>query len=388
MDFGFTEEQQKFKNDIRSFLTKNVPVEVQEEWWSAGGLGVGPHSREFLRLLGKKGLMGIDWPTEYSGGGKTIIERFILLEELGYCRGPWLGVGETIAGPMILKLGSEQQKSSYIPKITRGEIEFTLGYTEPEAGSDLASLQIRAVEQDDHYIVNGQKMFNSTAHYADYHWLGARTDPDVPKHKGISLFIVDLKSHGITIEPIRIMSGLRTNFVYYDDVRVPKENMVGQKNRGFYHILEALDWERIYATGDMLRTLEELIQYAKEETFDGKSLASNPLIWSRLAEVAVELEAARLLALRVICLLGTGIAPPTEASMSKLFGDELRKRLSDIGMQVLGQYGQLQKDSKWAKLRGHIETFYRASPYLTLSAGTSEIQRNIIAQRGLGMPRQ
>ena len=381
MDFRFTDEEEAFRQEVREFLAREVSQEIRQEALESAGLGLGVHCRAFLRKLGERGWLGIDWPPEYGGQGRSIVYCFILYEELGYARGPWAGVGATIAGPTLLHLGNPKQKQDYLPRIARGEIEFTLGYTEPHAGSDLAALEIRAVEQDSHYVMNGHKIFNTTGHYGDYHWLGARTDPAAPRHRGISLFIVDLRSPGITISPIWTMAGFRTNAVYYDHVRVPKENLVGEKNKGFYHIMEALDWERIYATGDLRHTLEELAGYIQQAGAPG-------CLRQRLAELAVEAEVARLLALRVLWLLGKRVAPPSEASMCKVFGDELRQRLSRAGMEVLGLYGQLRQGSPHARLHGDMELLCRATVFSTISAGTSEVMRNIVAMRGLGLPRE
>lgn len=386
MDFRFNEEQEKFRLEVRSFLQKELSEEHHQEALCSGGLGFGYNSRDFLKKLGAKGWLGVDWPVEYGGLGKTIWERFIIYEELGYARGPWPGVGGTISAPMILHLGTEEQKKFYVPRVASGEFEFTLGYTEPQAGSDLAGLEIRAVEEGDYFIMNGQKMFNSTAHYGDYHWLGARTDFTVAKHQGISLFIVDLKSPGITIRPLYTMSGIRTNEVFYDNVKVPGNNLVGKKNRGFYHIMEALDWERIYATGDMKRSVEEMTKFIRNGP-PGISINNSKVVLARLAEIAIEVEITRLFSIRVIWLLSKKVAPAAEASMLKYYGDELRQRVSALGMQILGTYSQLQHGSKRALMNGAMETMYRAAVFMTLSAGTSEIQRNIIALRGLGLPR-
>jgi alkylation response protein AidB-like acyl-CoA dehydrogenase len=270
-----------------------------------------------------------------------------------------------------------------LPRIARGETEFALGYTEPQAGSDLASLEIKAVENGDYYITNGQKVFNTACHYAEYHWLGVRTDSTAAKHRGISLFIVDLKSPGITIHPIYGMGGWRTNEVFYDNVRVPKKNLVGQLNRGFYHIAVALDLERGGPAGASLRHFEELASYVKQIS----ALAKDPQVRQQLSQLAIDVEVTRLLAVRVACMRDSGIVPNYEAAVLKLFRSELDQRLANAGMQVLGLYGQLQTGSKQVPLGGEVEWRYRDSVVETIIAGTSEIQRNIIAMRGLGLPR-
>ena len=382
MDFRLTEDEERFSNEVREFLRTALPNEVVEERES--GLGIGPHTWELMRRLGEKGWLTPTWPREYGGLNASPMYRYIIENELDYFEGLPGGrlVGASMAGPTILLYGTEEQKKEYLPRISRGEIEFVLGYTEPDAGSDLAALQMRAVEDGDYYIINGQKMFNTRAHYAQYHWLAARTDPKAPKHKGISLFIVDLKSPGITVHPIWTVGGTRTNQVFYEDVKVPRENLVGEKNRGFYHIATALDFERIFAVGGLKRTLEELVEYAKQNT-----LGKKPLVRQKLAGIAIEVEIAQLLAYRVIWLLSQEIVPNYEAAMLKVFATELRQRIDKIGLQITGLYGQLQSGSKWAPVGGKLEHCYRDDLLVTIVGGTSEIMRNIIATRGLKMPR-
>ena len=237
-----------------------------------------------------------------SGQGLPPTYDFILLDELGKRWGAHvpLDVGYTMVGPTILRRGGEEMKKEFLPRIVNGEVEFCLGYTEPNSGSDLASMQMRAVEEEDCYIINGQKTFNTECHYSEYHWLAARTnwDPDIPQYKGISLFVVDMDTPGVTVRPLWTMSGERTNEVYYDDVRVPKNRLVGEKNKGFYYMMEAIGSERnqVFIPVRLFPVLDELVAYAKETTFDGKPLAEDPIIRDRLAQAAVELEVANVLA--------------------------------------------------------------------------------------------
>jgi hypothetical protein len=382
MDFRFTPEEEAFRKDVCEFLDRELRPEACEKFNSYNWE---PETREFLRRLGERAWLCPSWPPEYGGIGASHMQRYILTGELVYRGGPYGGIGTAMAGPVIMMFGTDGQKSEYLPRIARAEIEFALGYTEPQAGSDLAALEIRAVEDGDYYIMNGQKVFNTCCHYADYHWLGARTetDPNVPKHKGISLFIVDMKSPGITIRPLYVMGGWRTNEVFYDNVRVPKRNLVGQLNRGFYHIAVALDLERSGPATGSQRHFEELAGYVKQIP----RLAKDPRVRQKLAELATEVEVAHLLAHRVAWMTSQEIVPNYEASALKLFSSELNQRLANAGMQILGLYGQLQEGSKWAPLDGMVEWRYRDSVVYTIFAGTSEVQRNIIALRGLGMPR-
>lgn len=387
MEFRLSPEEERFRQEVRGFLESEMKAEVIKERES--GLGMGSATWELVRRLGARGWLTPTWPKEYGGLGTSHIHRFIIEDELDYHGGLPAGrlVGASMAGPTIMIYGNEEQKREYLPQIAKGEIEFALGYTEPQAGSDLAALEIRAVEDGDDYVLNGQKVFNTRCHYAQYHWLGARTDPEAPKHRGISLLIVDLKSPGITVRPLWTVGGTRTNEVFYDNVRVPKKNLVGEKNRGFYHITTALDFERTFPVGNMRRTLEELVKYAQEEMRAGKPLAQDPLVRQKLAGMAIEVEVAYMLALRVAWMQATGVIPSYQASMLKVFAAESRQRLNNIGMQIMGLYGQLQSDSRWAPLGGEIEHHYRDDLLITIAGGTSEIMRNIIATRGLGLPR-
>jgi alkylation response protein AidB-like acyl-CoA dehydrogenase len=249
-------------------------------------------------------------------------------------------------------------------------------------------LNIRAEDKGDHFLINGTKLFNTSCHVADYHWLAARTDPDNPaRHKGISMIIVDMKSPGITIAPLITMSDMRTNEVFYEDVRVPKENLVGEKNSGFYYLMAALDFERMFPIGVFRRIFDEIVEYAKETVVDGKPLSKNPLIRQRLAQLSIEIEVTRLLYYQLAHILDKGGIPNYQSSMEKTFATELSQRITNVGMDILGLYGQLKEGSKWVQLRGQVEKYYRNSVVQTIVAGTSEIQRNIIAQRGLGLPR-
>jgi hypothetical protein len=335
-----------------------------------------------LRKIGSKGWLCPTWPKKYGGLELPYIYRYIIQEQMHYFTNIYGTVSAGMAGPIILRHGSEEQKKEYLPRIAGGEIEFALGYSEPQAGSDLASLEIKAEDMGEYFLLNGQKMFNTRTHYAQYHWLGARTEPVGPKHKGISLFIVDLKTPGISITPDWTLGHMRTNQVFYDDVKVPKKALVGDKNKGFYYILEALDYERVSTTAGLERDFEEIMNYIKKS---GKG--KEPLIRQKVAELAIDIESARLLSLRVAWILNMGKVPNYEASMLKMVVSETEQRLVNTAMQILGPYGQIMEGTKWAPLNGKFEWRYRDSLEALVTRGTSEIMRNIIAQRGLGLPR-
>lgn len=382
MDFDFSQDEARFREEVRDFLQKEEALAkgTRKEWDS--GLGYGENSWKMLKKIGEKGWLCPTWPKEYGGLELSYMYRYIVMEQMHYYLNIYSTVGAGMAGPVILSHGSEAQKKEFLLPIARGEIEFALGYTETQAGSDLAALMIRAEDKGDHFLINGSKLFNTRAHYAQYHWLGARTEKTTPKYKGISLFIVDLKTPGITVRPIWTVGGTRTNEIFYDNVRVPKEALVGEVNRGFYYILEALDYERISTVAGLERDLEEIVAYVRNTGKD-----KDPIIRQKVAEMAVEIESARLLALRVAWMLDNKQIPNHEAAMLKLLVSEKEQHLINMFMQIAGPYGQIQSGSRWEQLSGKYERLYRDSLESLVTRGTSEIMRTVIAQRGLGLPR-
>jgi alkylation response protein AidB-like acyl-CoA dehydrogenase len=389
MDFELTKEQKEFKEEVCKFLDKEVTEGVIEE--SESGAGYGPHSWELMRKLGAKKWLAPSFPEEYGGLGLSRIYRYIVQRELDYqnalvfIKGLGL-VGVDMAGPIILHYGSEELKKEFLPRIAQGEIELALGYTEPNAGSDLSRIAMRAIEDGDDYVITGQKTFQSHCHFAQYHWLAVRTDPDALSHKGISLFIVDLKTPGITISPLWEMAGLRTNDVFYDEVRVPKKYLVGEKNRGWYYMVSALDLERMLTVGNLERALEQLIDYTKKTLKKGVPLSKDPFVRQKLADIAIEIRVVHNLVRRVVWLQDKGIIPNYETALSKLFIGEHFQCIAQTGLEILGLYGQLRKNSKYSVLEGMMDSYFRASFLHTIGGGTSEIMRNIIALRGLGLP--
>ncbi len=398
MNFGFSKEEERFRHEVREFCKKEVTPQLIEEDESEAGFG--PYIWDFFRKLGAKGWLTPDWPKEYGGLESSYMEKFIIMDEVTRVVGGWrilLSVGASMVGPAILEYGNEEQKRRLLPPIAKGEVEYALGYTETQAGSDLAALELRAEgptdeifaeEKEDHYIMSGQKIFNTAAHYAHFHWLGARTDWENPKrHQGISLFVVDLKSPGITIRPMQTMSDLMTNEVIYEDVKVPKENLIGQNNRGFYQIMTALDYERVTPSGGLYHLFEEILAYVKETEFNGKPLAKDPTVRHRLAQLAIDISSARLLDWRVAWMINRGTVPNYQSAMSKAYSTELIQRTYNVWVDIMGLFGQLQPGSKWAPLNGRIERQHRRSVIESIYRGTNEIMRVIIAARGLGLPR-
>lgn len=382
MEFEFTPEEEAFKQEVHSFfLSEKKIVDGMREEQKIYNFG--PNTWDILKKLGSRGWLCPTWPKKYGGLELPDIYRYIVMEELNYYTGCVGLTGAGMVGPVLLHRGSEQQKNEYLPQIARGETEFCLGYTEPEAGSDFANVSLRAEDRGEHFFLNGQKMFNTSAHFARYHWLAARTEVTKPKHRGISLFIVDLQTPGITIRPLITMAGERTNEVFYDNVRVPREALVGEKNRGFYYVMEALDFERVYFVSHLIREFQDLVDYVKKSGRSGEVG-----IRQKLGETAIDVEIARLFALRIVSMISHGKPPSFEAQMMKVIYAETENRLVNTAMQFFGQYGQLKEGARWAPLNGEFEFEYRAAVRNLITRGTVEIMKNIIAQRGLGLPRE
>jgi alkylation response protein AidB-like acyl-CoA dehydrogenase len=388
MNFAFTKEEESLIQEVRVFLKKNVTSEFLEETRHLGPIYGGQVARKFMRAFAAKGWLVPHWPEEYGGLGASEMVNYVIRDEFAYVLGlQFACVAAHIAGPTIMRFASEEMKERFLIPIAKGDIEFALGYTEPDAGSDLMSLRTYAEDKDDFFIVNGNKTFNTHCHIADYHWLAVRTDPEAHKHKGISLLIVDLNTPGITINPMITMGGYRTNEVFYDNVRVPKENLVGEMNRGGYYVMAALDFERMFPPNAYRRLFEDVLEYTKETKVDGHRLCESPLVRQKLAQMSIELEVAKLLYYRLAYMLDKDQIPNYQSSMEKTFACEMAQRISRLCMEILGPYGSLREGSKWAQLAGRVEHYYRMSVVETIYGGSSEIQRNIMAQRGLGLGR-
>ena len=389
MDFEFSNEELSFRNELSAWLKDELANRPQEggndadaEW--AFGL-------EMRKKLADKGWLTMAWPEEYGGQGVSHMMQVVFAEEMSYTRAPGRDVfGTRMMAPTLMIHGTEEQKREFLPPVSKGEVQWCQGYSEPESGSDLASLQTRAVEDGDDFIINGTKIWTSSAHRADHIMVLTRTDPDAPKHRGISFLLCDMNTPGLTVNPIINMAGDHGfNMVTFDNVRVPKKNLVGEQNRGWYVGATLLDFERSgvdYSAGGR-RVLEELIAYAKDNDQNGSLIASNAIMRNRLADLAIEVDVSRLISYNIAWMQGEGLVPNKESSMGKIVGTELQQHLSETGMQMLGLHGQLEPGSKYAPMQGQIEHMHLTNVSETIQAGTSEIQRNIIATRGLGLPR-
>ena len=392
MEFRFTEEQEKLRQEIRQFLEeelKNGNFEVHCDAWMGG------YSPEFSRKIGQRGWIGLCWPREWYGQGKSYMDRMVLTEEIVRYGAPaaahWFA--DRQMGPSIIRYGSDEQKEYFLPRIARGELVFGIGMSEPEAGCDLASLRTKATEDGDSYILNGQKVWTSGAHHIDYLYLIARTDPEAPRHRGISEFIVDMNLPGIEVRPLIDMTGgHHYNEVFLDNVRVPRSSMVGEINHGWYQIAEQLDYERSGVERLMTNypIYQDLIEYAKQTNHGGKPLAEQPTVRNRLADLTVRYEVGRLLTYRVAWVLDQGRPPTTEAAMAKAFCTSFEQYMVHVATQLPGLYGQLRQGSKWIPpaFRESAAESYLFSPGYTIQGGTSEILKNITAIRGLQLPTQ
>ncbi len=387
MEFRFSEQALAFEREVEDFLAVEWSPEVRR------ALDASPDryvvEREFRRKLADKGWLTMSWPREYGGEERSYEEQYLFQEALNYVSAPGATVGVQQVGPTLMTYGTDSQKEAFLPRIARGEIDFALGYTEPDAGTDLASLQLRAVRDGDDYVLNGIKRFTSAAHRAEYVWLAARTDPSAPKHRGISMFLVDLQTPGITVSPIWTMSGIRTNEVYWEDVRVPADALVGEENRGWYYAAHALDFERvsIFTVSGVRAVFDALMRWAEEEGPGGSRPIDDAHVSRTLADYKVQLEVLQMLAYRNLGMIKRGEHPNHEASEVKIFSTELMQRILHTGTKLLGPYGQLTPESALAPLGGRIEQGYRAAVMPTFGAGSNEVMRTIIATRGFGLPR-
>ena len=393
MDLRDTPEEAVWREEVRAFIDRELPQRFKDEPMDseeAAALWGDPDMMAWRSKLAERGWIAPSWPKEYGGAALTLMQQFIMGEEMAEAYAPSVGgAGISMVGPTLIAHGTEEQKKEFLSKILSGETFFCQGFSEPEAGSDLASLRTRAVRDGDEYVINGQKTWTSMAHHANWMFLLARTDAEAPKHKGISYFLVEMKAPGIEVRPLPDITGnVMFNEVFFDNVRVPATNIVGEENRGWYIATTTLDFERASAIGAVValrQTVEQLIRIAKEGG-EMSTLSRNPGLRQELADRMIEVQVTRLMAYQIVSMLGRGLIPNYQASMLKTFATETVQRVAGTGVHLLGLYGGLYGEK--APEKGAISRSYLNTLGLTIAAGTSEIQRNIIATRGLGLPRQ
>lgn len=381
LDFGFSDEDRASRSEVHDFIAREwtpPPDDATEE-------EAHTVSRAFEPTLAEHGWLMMAWPTEYGGRGSTHMQQMIYREEASLAGGPMDVQGSGMVGPFLMVHGSEAQKKEFLPPIAKAEVYWAQGFSEPGSGSDLASLQTRAVRDGDDFMINGQKIWTSRAHHADWIHVLTRTNPEAPKHRGISYFLVDMKTPGIEVRPLIDMAGNHNfNEVYFEDVRVPADQMLGEENRGWYIATTLLDFERsgVGMGATVRRGLKRIGAWAMEEIPECFGEARNR---NRFADLQISAEIARWLSYRVTWMQSANLIPNHEASMSKVFGSEVMQDVYRFAVNLAGLVGQ--RLGPGARLGGEIpHTYLRSVPY-TIAAGTSEIQRNIIAERGLGLPR-
>jgi 3-oxocholest-4-en-26-oyl-CoA dehydrogenase alpha subunit len=378
----FTEEQQALQRQLRTYFEDLVSAVEQSPTDE-------PTYTRYIRQMGQDGWLGLGWPEEYGGMARGPIDQMIFVEESHWAGVPLPLLTLNSVGPTIMSLGTEEQKRRLLPGILKGEVHFSIGYTEPSAGTDLASLKTRAVRDGDEYVINGQKIFTSAIQYADYVWLAARTDPDAPKHKGLSVFIVPLDTPGFSWAPLPTIAGDITSSTFYEDVRVPVANLVGSENQGWKLITNQLNHERvaICPASGLLRSLAEVRRWAQgQRAGDGRLLMDHEWVQISLARAHAKIDVLKLLNWKVAWASDKGLNP-ADASATKVYGTELALEVYRLLLEVVGQVGYLVEGSPGAVLRGRLENQARSQTIFTFGGGTNEVQRDIVAMIGLGMPR-
>ena len=391
MDFQFSPEEQAFAEQVERWLVENHdPVVMDPTRENFSQLADTPERRAFMRKLAAKGWLGMSWPKEYGGQEIEGVYEFILNEALARHSAPQIGKGVGIIGKTLIRHGSEALKREFLPKILNAEVEFAVGYSEPQAGSDAANMQLRAEKVDGGWKLNGQKIWTTSAHFADWYWFGARTDPEKSKHDGISVFLLPMDAPGIEVQSMPTIGKDTTNQVFFTDVFAPDGALVGERGRGFQYISEALDLERF--TMFTLSPIEErtklLCEYARTAGRDGEPLREDPLVRQQIAQLVTQTEVARCLSVRFVCAAkGGGKPPTTDSAQYKLYATQLSQRTCDAALDVIGAAGQIKVDTEDAPLGGRFEGAYRCTVVETIGGGASEIQKNIIARRKLGLPK-
>jgi alkylation response protein AidB-like acyl-CoA dehydrogenase len=387
MYIGLTDEQQALQHEVRDYFKALLTPKVRAKLAGAGG--VGSENRKVVKQMGADGWLGVGWPKEWGGRGFSAVEQFIWFDEAMRAGAPVPMLTINTVGPTIMRFGSDEQKEFFLPKILKGEIHFCIGYSEPGAGTDLAALKTKAERDGDEYIINGQKTWTSLASDADYVWLAVRTDPNVKKHKGISLFVLPMDTPGIKVVPIHVMGESDINDVFYEDVRVPASSRVGEENAGWGLITNQLNHERVTlcSSGMVERALVDVRKWAQDTKLpDGSRVVDQEWVQLNLARVHARLEYLRLMNWKIASAAAKGDLQPADASATKVFGTEFYIEAFRLLMEILGQHSYLRDDAPGALLQSRLEHSYRGLIILTFGGGTNEIQRDLIAVFGLGMP--
>ena len=384
MDFGYTAREEEFRREVRAFLAEAWPEEARR-----AGRATPEEAERFRRAAAQRGWFSLGLPEEYGGlPDFTQMERYIVSDEASRAGAPLPPYLVSIMGPLIVKYGTPWMKEEVLPRIRAGDVDFVLGFTEPETGSDLANLQTRAWRDGDEYVVRGQKMYGNPGP-GDIMYLAVRTDPDAPLRRGISVLFVEYGRDGFTATRMPTLAGATVGATYYDDVRVPADHLLGEENKGWDYIREALDLDRTSGItyGHLPLRLEEIVAWVREAAPGGRPLIDDPWVRDRLAQLAIEVEAGELLQGMTASKIAAGIPLRMESSIVKVFLTELERRIAEFAMEVAGPLSSLTPESPEAPAGGQFHHTHRTNPGITIAGGSNEIQRNIIAQQGLGLPR-
>ena len=391
MDFDFSPEEQKFADEVEQWLVENHdPVVMDPHRENFSQLADTPERRAFMKKLAAKGWLGMSWPKEYGGKGIEGVYEFILNEALSRHAAPQIGKGVGIIGKTLIRHGNEKLRAEFLPKILNAEVEFAVGYSEPQAGSDAANMQLKAEKVEGGWILNGQKMWTTSAHFADWYWVGARTDPEKPKHDGLSLFLIPMQHPGLEVQSLPTIGKDTTNQVFFTDVFVPDDYLVGKRGKGFQMISEALDLERftMFTLSPIADRTRVLVEWVREAKRDDQPLKKDPNVRRLIAQIVTDTAVAKALSTRFVCAAKSGGKPPTvQSSQYKLFTTTLSQRVCKDALDITGAAGTIMEGQDEAPLRGRFEGAYRATMNETVGGGSSEIQKNIIARRQLGLPK-
>jgi len=388
MHIAYTPQQERLRRELAAYFADLMTPERREALTAGGDYGSGEVYKQVVRRMGADGWLAIGWPREYGGQARSMLDQLIFLDEAAVAGAPVPFLTINTVGPTIMKFGTPEQRARYLPKIAAGELHFAIGYSEPEAGTDLASLRTRAVRDGDDYVINGQKMWTSLISYADYVWLACRTDPDAPKHKGLSIIIVPTDAPGFSWTPVRTVSGPTTSATYYEDVRVPATELVGEVNKGWPLITNQLNHERVALTSaaPVRQALHEVREWAQATKLpDGRRVIDQEWVQVHLARVHAKAEFLKLINWKIAWGVERGLNP-ADASATKVFGTEFATEAYRLLMEVLGPQAYVRAGSPGALLRGRVERMHRSALILTFGGGTNEVQRDIVAAVGLGMP--
>ncbi len=390
MDISYTSEQQALREELRHYFTHLMTPERREALAATTGeYGAGNVYREIVQQMGKDGWLTLGWPEEYGGQNRSAMDQLIFTDEAAIAGAPVPFLTIDSVAPTIMHYGTAEQKEYFLPRISAGELHFSIGYSEPEAGTDLASLRTTAVRDGDEWVINGQKMWTSLIAYADYVWLAVRTDPDVKKHKGISVLIVPTDAEGFSYTPVHTMAGPDTSATYFENVRVPASALVGEENAGWSLITNQLNHERVALTsaGPVLTALGEVRRWAQQTRLpDGRRVVDQEWVQVGLARVHARAEYLQLMNWDIASSAGKTPLGPGPASANKVFGTEFATEAYRVLMEILGPASTIRQNSPGALLRGRIERMHRSSLILTFGGGTNEVQRDIIAMAALGQP--